>query len=272
MTQRTAVGVIPATPATLAGASGLALTSRFMPATPQPVRSVATALPYVQPELSGVVRVGRHLAFSGRTTFAPGGLPFQPVSGPGVPADSLSLESTIGMGAELPIGDHFGLLGAAEVGLVFASLNIRDVTFSTRSVETWVLPTIRGAGGFFLTFGPARLFLAAEGGDTLVNDAESVRTLSLGVSSDTGSVGSQSLFLFGGGVRVMLGKYVSLAAEGWAGGLADGRMIPFIGALTLRVFSFDVPVFGKPPPPVVEPPPPPAWEEPPPTSQPSAPL
>src|SRR5262245_17824255 len=62
VTQRTALGVIPATPATLAGTSGMALTSRFMPSAPIPEKSTATATPYFQPELSGVVRVGKHFA------------------------------------------------------------------------------------------------------------------------------------------------------------------------------------------------------------------
>ncbi|MFT3712866.1 MAG: hypothetical protein QM817_34875 [Archangium sp.] len=264
VTQRTALGVIPATPATLAGTSGMALTSRFMPSAPIPEKSTATATPYFQPELSGVVRVGKHFAVSGRTSFVSGSFPLQPAGlGPGIPEDALSLESTLGLGFELPLGDRFGLMAALEAGLVFPSVNVRDTTFNTRTVETNVRGTLRGALGAFVTFGPLRLYVAGEMGDIITNDATSLRTRCFGCfDTETGTVGAQGILLVGGGARVMLGKYVSVAAEGWTGAQFDARTLPFIGAATLRVGSFDIPLFDRPPPPVFEPPPVPEWEDP----------
>lgn len=245
---RMALAPSPGAPPTLAGATGVGLTVRTLPAVPRSMEDKgAVAFPMMQPELSGVLKLGEHVLLSARVAGASGGMPLHQPAGLRVANGAVGVETVVGAGVQFDVAKGFGVMGGAEAGLTFAALT----TNAAGSVATVAepLPALRAALGAFYEVGPLRLYAMALASDLVGNDATSVRTTDCRVTlpctvTETGSVTLVPLIGVGGGARVKMGDLFSLGVEAFTS-TGEGTVFPLSLSFTLRVGKFDLPVGCK---------------------------
>lgn len=249
-TTRMALAPSPGTPPALDGATGLGVTVRTLPVLPATMKDKgAVAFPYVQPELSGVVKVGEHLLFSARVAGAGAGLPLHhPGRGPLVEMNAVGLEAVLGAGAQFKFGKYFGANVAGEAGVMLPAVTSDDSAFGI-STRIEPLPAIRIATGAFFEYGPLRIYALVVGGDFVGNDFTSTRTTNCSSFpcsvTDTGMATEMTMFGVGGGARVRLADLVTLGAEAFTS-VGEGTVFPLSVSVTLRVGKFEIPIEKKP--------------------------
>lgn len=246
-TTRIALGPSPGLPPALAGATGVGVTVRALPVLPKSMNTAgAVALPYAQPELSGVLKLGKHVLLSARVASASGGLPHHHPGrvAPQVARDALGLEAVLGVGVQFAFLKYFGVMAAGEAGVMFPAVTSNDSRFGL-STATEAMPSLRAAAGGFFEYGPLRLYVLVVGGDILGNDFTSTRTTDCTTIpctvTDSGVVQQMTLLGVGGGARVQIGELVSLGAEAFTS-TGEGTIVPLSVAATVRVGKFDIPL------------------------------
>lgn len=273
-TQRLLMAPTPVAPVALSGGSGLALGLSLLPFSPSTVKADgAVAHATVQPELNGVLQVGHGTALSARFALATPSLGVQAQSSPvGLPADASAVDATIGVAHDFSAPERrWGLTVSGEAGASFNTLAVTTRS-SGVSLTTLASPSFRAAAGLWVTLGPeradsltpsrpVRLYGGLSGGTTMSNDASGTRTTTCTLTcgaTETGVATWGAVIMVGGGARWQVLPLLSLGVEGWAVLQSSGASVPFVGAVTVRVGTFEL---TPAPPKTFTPMDPPAWEE-----------